>query len=1475
MFQVKQNESTASRKRLPILLVDATDGYSGETGVTSPTISISKNGATAASGTGSFVEIGQGQYYYEFASGEIDTLGWVSIYVIKTGTTRAYNAIVQIMAYDYAEGTNLGLSSLPTAAIGATGALLTSYTSNGALDVSATGAVNNVETVVNGVTLAAGTGSSVAQDVWNYDITGIGSTNLAGGALEAAAGGTAGAGCSSAVEIAQEVWNFDITGYYNSDQAGTRLFKAGDYIWATDIDSLGQDIWQANTKLINTVNSVYDANIPGQIIGQNVWNYDTSAMSPGSLAGGYLNDINTWSFTASQKPDETTIANAVWALDITGVAPPYAGGVLNFAATGASVAEVANTVWSTDISAYTSPSAGYELLNAGAGASSALTSGDVEGLRYRLGLNGTATAPSVNGNLGSNTGNLQSVGTVQGNVLGSLIGDVQGNLDGTVNNVNAFSQPAIQSIWQYEEVGIGLTTSIGYRLKTNVDAQISAVDNNVWSYNTGTGASAAAQLNAAAVAGAGSSSALEIAQTVWGLDISGYTSPSAGYELLNAGAGSGGSSAAEIANAVWEANIVGVGDTTSAAVYLTNTLFTAGNIEVYVANQTPQDVWSYSGVEGRTITGGTGVTLATALPSNFSLLSINGSGEVVASNAGAGLTSVTDIAAAVWNYDTYAMTPGSLAGGMLYDTNNYAFAASNKPDETLIASTVWGSDVSGYIVGTAGYDLTQAAIAGSGGSSAVEIAGEVWGYATRDITGGTITTNNDKTGYSLTQAFPTNFATLAINGSGQVTTSNPGTGSSSTTEIAQAVWAFNTGTGASAATQLNVAAIGDSAATAKAVWDKNLLPYFVAGPSDIAGYVTYATMAQTDQIPQNVFDYDPGPYKNTGYASFGGVIWAAATGASAAQNVWTYNTGTGASAAAQLNAAAIAGSGGSSATEVAQAVWAYNTGTGASAAAQLNTAALPGTGSSSYEIANAVWEYIIPYGTYGANQKAGFILGDVIPNMVDNTIGLTTGIGDQVWSSNLVNISLDPIYGPNLAGRYLYDLNKNIGGISSTSAQSIASFVWNYNTGTGASASTQLNTAASAGAGSSASEIAQAVWTYNNGRSITSGTGVTLSPGQVPTNFTTMSIDGSGKVSIQSSDITAIQSGLSTLTAAQVNAEVDTALADVGLTTTVTGRIDAAVSSRLASASAPANFSILSINGSGQVVASNAGTGSTATPAEIAAATWSYASGRTITGGTGVTLATALPSNFSSLNIDGSGKVSVQSADISTIKSGLSTLTQAQVGTEVDSSLSDVGLTTTVTGRIDAAISSRLASASAPVNFSTLAINGSGEVTTSNPGTGASATQIASAVWTANRASIGASDGQFGYYLNAPVSAAGGTVTQVMLGPFALAATDGNNGYLNVYVDDVRPVELVITDENGNAIPLDNNNTHSVLVYDSGSTLVATYTGTVEYEAGGIVSFALDADVTGTAGSYKVVFDIDNGLTISKYGGLTILVKLC
>lgn len=114
MYQIKLSESTAARRRIPVLLVDSTDGFTPKTGQTAPTVTISKNGATAVSGAGTFTEVANGVYYYEFTVGEADTLGWIALNVQKA-TCRQYNAIIQVMAYDYAAGTNLGLTNLDAA----------------------------------------------------------------------------------------------------------------------------------------------------------------------------------------------------------------------------------------------------------------------------------------------------------------------------------------------------------------------------------------------------------------------------------------------------------------------------------------------------------------------------------------------------------------------------------------------------------------------------------------------------------------------------------------------------------------------------------------------------------------------------------------------------------------------------------------------------------------------------------------------------------------------------------------------------------------------------------------------------------------------------------------------------------------------------------------------------------------------------------------------------------------------------------------------------------------------------------------------------------------------------------------------------------------------------------------------------------------------------------------------------------------
>ena len=126
------------------------------------------------------------------------------------------------------------------------------------------------------------------------------------------------------------------------------------------------------------------------------------------------------------------------------------------------------------------------------------------------------------------------------------------------------------------------------------------------------------------------------------------------------------------------------------------------------------------------------------------------------------------------------------------------------------------------------------------------------------------------------------------------------------------------------------------------------------------------------------------------------------------------------------------------------------------------------------------------------------------------------------------------------------------------------------------------------------SEIAAAVWA-NAARTLTA----TLDPNAATiaaavwnalrASHTAAGSFGEGVVAATVSDktgytlnagsVTAVQSGLSTLTAAQVNSEVDAALADAGVSTTVMGRLDAAVSTRLATAgyTPPANADITAI----------------------------------------------------------------------------------------------------------------------------------------------------------------------------------------------------------------------------------------------------------------------------------------------------------
>ena len=75
-------------QKVLVTLVDETDLATFETGVTSPTIELSKNGAAYASPSdGTWAELSDGDYTITLNATDTDSLGWLSIRVIKSGTS--------------------------------------------------------------------------------------------------------------------------------------------------------------------------------------------------------------------------------------------------------------------------------------------------------------------------------------------------------------------------------------------------------------------------------------------------------------------------------------------------------------------------------------------------------------------------------------------------------------------------------------------------------------------------------------------------------------------------------------------------------------------------------------------------------------------------------------------------------------------------------------------------------------------------------------------------------------------------------------------------------------------------------------------------------------------------------------------------------------------------------------------------------------------------------------------------------------------------------------------------------------------------------------------------------------------------------------------------------------------------------------------------------------------------------------------
>jgi hypothetical protein len=166
MFQIKQSETTAARRRIPVLFVSSTDGFTPTT-PTSPAAYISTNGGTFVATTNAVTletlaagQSASGCYYLELTAAEVGTLGVINVNVQSTNC-RQYNAVIQVMAYDAYDVVRIGLTALPNAAAGANGGLPTGDAS-GRVTVG-----SNADKTGYSLTTAPLTSTQTADAVWN------------------------------------------------------------------------------------------------------------------------------------------------------------------------------------------------------------------------------------------------------------------------------------------------------------------------------------------------------------------------------------------------------------------------------------------------------------------------------------------------------------------------------------------------------------------------------------------------------------------------------------------------------------------------------------------------------------------------------------------------------------------------------------------------------------------------------------------------------------------------------------------------------------------------------------------------------------------------------------------------------------------------------------------------------------------------------------------------------------------------------------------------------------------------------------------------------------------------------------------------------------------------------------------------------------------------------------------------------------
>jgi hypothetical protein len=156
---------------------------------------------------------------------------------------------------------------------------------------------------------------------------------------------------------------------------------------------------------------------------------------------------------------------------------------------------------------------------------------------------------------------------------------------------------------------------------------------------------------------------------------------------------------------------------------------------------------------------------------------------------------------------------------------------------------------------------------------------------------------------------------------------------------------------------------------------------------------------------------------------------------------------------------------------------------------------------------------------------------------------------------------------------------------------------------------------------------------------------------------------------------------------------------------------------------------------------------------------------------------------------------------------------------------------------------------------------------------GLTAAQTAAAVWDEARASH-TTAGTFGQYVNAELVTPVTSAALVRMGPFEVRADGlGASDPLDIQKGAQHGIDIQCVDNNGSGIDI-TSATVTAKVYNSGATLVDTYSCTATYAADGRAQFTIDTTVTNTPGTYTATITRTTGASDTQvFGPLRIYVR--